>query len=189
MKEMDQDQDGKVSLMDWEKSWEPFKQNGPDGKFYHAMCAIVHGLRMPVDYDPRHPLPRHPDNNEEYLRTNISKVLSEGLEQTLKFMKEAHIKVASGDLWDSDGFLPKNYIPACPVRFLGEWLRSQINTAPADEQDPLTCDWRSEVPKEALTTTMKLKVAFLHLDPQNTGCECCSHGPHKLPHLPDLANL
>lgn len=177
LQEMDLDADGKVSLTDWEKSWEPFKENSSDSMFYHAICAVLHGLKMPVDYDLSNPLPRYPDNNAEYLSANISKLLQQGLAETLEFMMERHIKVASRQLWDSDGFLPKNYRPDCPVRFLGEWLHARKRPPPPEEEDPLSCDWSYGVPWDALTTTMKLKVAFLHLDRPQTGCACFQAPP------------
>jgi hypothetical protein len=166
---MDLDQDGEVNLADWENSWEPFKESSSDSMFFHAICAVVHGLKMPVDYDVLNPLPRYPDNNEEYLRTNISNILQQGLAATLDFILDAQIKVASRQLWDSDGFLPKNYKPPCAVRFLGEWLRAQKKPPPRQEEDPLSCDWSSGVPQGTLTTAMKLKVVFLHLDRPRTG--------------------
>lgn len=168
--EMDVDADGKVSLEDWEKSWEPFKERGSDWMFFHAICAVVHGLKMPVDYDMEKPLVRYPDNNAEYLNANISSLLQQGLAETLEFMMDSHIKVASRQLWDSDGFLPKNYKPSCPVRFLGEWLRAQTKPPPPVEEDPLSFDWSTAVPKDSLSTNMKLRVAFMHLDRPQTGC-------------------
>lgn len=172
LEEMDLDQDGKVSLTDWEKSWEPFTEHSSDTMFFHAICAIVHGLRMPVDYDLSNPPPRHPDNNAEYVRAKISNLLQQGFAATLEFMMDTHIKVASRQLWDSDGFLPKGYKPPCPLRFLGEWLRAQKSLPPPKNEDPLSCDWSSGVPRDALTTTMKMKVAFLHLDRPQSGCAC-----------------
>jgi hypothetical protein len=169
LKVLDQDSDGVVSLSDWTTSWEPLKASASDEDFAHIMCAVLHGLHMPVDSNPAKKHPHYPCNNREYLTTNIAPLLEQGLAATLEVMAEAHMMAASRELWDEDGYLPHKYKPPCPVRFLGEWLQARQKPPPPPEEDPLQCDWGYSVPLHEMTRTMKIKAVFLHLDRPQTG--------------------
>eukprot|EP00892_Ulva_mutabilis_P003277 jgi/Ulvmu1/1320/UM011_0048.1 len=169
LQDMDQDADGIISQSDWCSSWEAFKLSAPDSEFYSAICAITHGLNLPIDYDPKQTLLRHPANNRSFCNTSVARLLEQGLAETVEFLATLHVQVASKQLWEADGFLPPKFSQPCPVRFLGEWLRRHNPVQPGEDDDPHQLPWDDQVPLERLTPHMMSRAAFQHLDRPKRG--------------------
>lgn len=77
--------------------------------------------------------------------------------------------MASQEMWESDGFLPINYTPDRPLRWLAEWLQTN-NSFVEEEEDPKMFDWTSGIPWQSLTSKHKYRIAFEHMDKDDSGC-------------------
>jgi hypothetical protein len=165
---MDRDGDGLISLADWTESLSSVCAASTAGDFDRAICAILHGATLPYDVDPVKTLPRYPISNQQYLKDTVYQVLKHGIAEVIEYMAQQHIMVASQQLWDSDGHLPKGYVPPNPIRILGQWLKDYSKQTLED--DIQAADWSSGVPWKCLTFRMKLRAVFGHLDRPPTGC-------------------
>lgn len=161
---MDRDGDGAINQDDWVSSWEAFKLSASDAQFYSAICAITHGLAMPVDYEPEQNPLRHPANNRSFCNARVGRLLEQGLAETINFLATLHVQAASKQLWEADGFLPPKFSHPCPVRFLGEWLQRNNPVPECARDDPHQVSWDAGVPMEDLTPQMMARAAFQHLD-------------------------
>jgi hypothetical protein len=77
--------------------------------------------------------------------------------------------VASREQWDADGCLPIGYTPDRPLRWLGQWLQSN-NSFVEEEEDPRLFDWTCGIPWASLNKKQRFRIAFEHMDKDNSGC-------------------
>ena len=66
----------------------------------------------------------HRDDARGYLGEELVPLLEKGLDALLREVESERLRVASGADWDEDGYVPDEWRPTRPLRFLGEWLRA-----------------------------------------------------------------
>ena len=66
----------------------------------------------------------HRDDARGYLGEELVPLLERGLDALLREVETERLRVASGADWDEDGYVPDDWRPTRPLRFLGEWLRA-----------------------------------------------------------------
>lgn len=149
---------------------QPVTDSLPLLAFHHMMCAITQSAELPVDMHPQADTIQHPAANSAYLTAAVAQYLEKGMAAILQQMAERHATIASGKLWDEDGYLPANYKPGQPVRMLGEWLRDHNPYQEVVVDDPRELDWSTAVPWDDLSLERQFKIVFHHLDKETTGC-------------------
>ena len=70
----------------------------------------------------------HRDDARGYLGEELVPLLEKGLDALLREVESERLRVASGADWDEDGYVPDEWRPTRPLRFLGEWLRANSAT-------------------------------------------------------------
>lgn len=121
-------------------------------------------------FGPTPPSPAAADESRRaYLERTVARLLREGLAHVLEEVALAHVDLASGKLWDADGYLPARFRAPDPVRMLGEWLRERAPRSPPAGFDPSALDWDAGVPWAQLGLREQALVAFRHLDEDGSG--------------------
>jgi hypothetical protein len=160
-----------VSWQQWRDALLPSVQSLPVDSVQALMCAICcSDACSPSD------LVTSPEESRRgYLERTVGTQLREGLAHVIEQMALAHVELASGKLWDSDGCLPAQFLPVRPSRLLGEWLIQQAQPTAIPPLHPLALDWDGGVPWDQLGVREQALVAFHHLDEDSTGFVDRSH--------------
>ena len=74
----------------------------------------------------------HRDDARGYLGEELVPLLEKGLDALLREVESERLRVASGADWDEDGYVPDEWRPVRPMRFLGEWLRANSKKGVAE---------------------------------------------------------
>lgn len=106
----------------------------------------------------------HPSANREYLESAVAPVLRRGLEELLKVVEQDRLSVAAGEPWDSEGYLPEEYLPFQSLRWLGNWL-----LGPAKLVDEKRTPRSGPKNFRDLSREEQLLLVFRHVDKDDNG--------------------
>lgn len=146
-----------------------------DAEFAHRIKDLLARTNAPVN-DPAYYF--HCADNREYLeRSGLLPLLERGLEALVREVEAERLRVASGSEWDDDGYLPEDWRPLRPLRFLGEWLAEHCPAGVAEskrreaeaEARRLAAIPYVEKKFEDMTRAEKLRVSFDAMDRDGNG--------------------
>ena len=127
----------------------------------------------------------HRDDARGYLGEELVPLLERGLDALLREVETERLRVASGADWDEDGYVPDDWRPTRPLRFLGEWLRAnsargvseraarEAEAAAAEAKRLLECEMAARGgkprPMHELSREEKLEMCFDAMDRNGDG--------------------
>lgn len=85
--------------------------------------------------------PLVPTGNEEYLRSTVLPLLHDALEELGGVLVQERLQLATGELWDEDGYRPETWTPVDPLQYLTDFFRRvAICFPPLDDAHLLVSD-------------------------------------------------
>mmetsp|Transcript_7680 Transcript_7680/g.18395 ORF Transcript_7680/g.18395 Transcript_7680/m.18395 type:complete len:665 (-) Transcript_7680:113-2107(-) len=119
--DMDYNRDGIVTWEEFKLAFAKFTEDLSDEQFMLSIRKnVIQDESVQEGY-------KHPSKSRRYLqRTCINAVLSEGLEELVKQIYLNRTELASGTLWDENGYLSRGFRPFNPLKFLGQYILNQV---------------------------------------------------------------
>ena len=145
-----------------------------DAEFAHRVKDLLARTNKQVR-DPRYYF--HCERNREYLRAELLPLVERGLDALMREVERERLRVAAGVDWDEDGYLPPDWRPLRPLRFLGEWLKAncaaglreaEAASAAAAAAAAAAIPYREKTFEE-MTRAEKLRVSFDAMDLDGNG--------------------
>ena len=155
-----------------------------DLEFANAVKDTIHRTRKKVKH-PRYYFHENETSAREYLGRELTPLLEQGLDSLLKEVETERLKMASGELWDADGYAPNEWRALRPLQFLGKYLiensekgierrkahelEREKSALKAKEKAAFEARGGKPPPFAELTRTEKIKMCFSAIDKNNDG--------------------
>jgi Ca2+-binding EF-hand superfamily protein len=148
-----------------------------DAEFATAVKKTIGRTQKKVKH-PRYYF--HESETRGYLGKDLVPLLEKGLESLLRQVEQERVKVASGELWDKDGYAPEEWRAMRPLQFLGRFLldhskKGLQRKAKQESQEAMKSEAKQKaaefearggapLPYTELTRTEKLEMCFRAID-------------------------
>lgn len=87
------------------------------GEFSDA--SLYHSASADESAEPFHV----PSGNAEYLSRTVLPLLHDALEELGGVLVHERLQIATGELWDEDGYRPLDWTPVDPLQYLTDFFR------------------------------------------------------------------